>query len=57
MSDYIYLQDDCSERHVCSRCGEPVFTDMGRRESHDTWIQRIEAHKRCVPPQDDKENV
>jgi hypothetical protein len=57
MSDYIYLEDGCADRHYCSRCGEPVFTNMGRRESHDVWIQAIEAHRSCEPPADDKENV
>lgn len=54
--DYIYLQDDCADRHTCSRCGQPVFTDMSRREPHEVWIERINAHKECEPVHEEVDN-
>lgn len=54
--EYIYLPDDCCDRHECSQCGRPVFADLDRRSSHDEWIAAIQAHKTCDPDEYDEED-
>lgn len=47
MSDYIYLPDNAADYMYCSRCGEPLFDDFGRREMHEVWLERITLHLTC----------
>lgn len=45
--DYVFLPDPAGELIYCSRCGDELFADFGRRESHDVWIRKLVEHLYC----------